>query len=201
MCSECKWVESIKKLKKIGINHSTKCTYILIPKCASSYILQNIADQGYKFMNITPENYHRRYSDYFTWTFTRDPLTRFIASFCELKYERDMSCLWRHVNKDNFNPSIFLDKLESIGEFDPHSISQINLIRPFETRRKLDYIGNLENMGQCCKDIEELTGVKLGKSSNYKRITPTERKPTLTESEINRVKELYTDDFNRFGIN
>ncbi len=199
MCVECDWVESVQKLKKVYINYDTKSTYILLPKCASSYISHNIHRQGYRIQDISIEQYYSKFPDYTTWTFTRDPIQRFIAAFCELKHERMHSCLWETVDREKFTPSIYLDLLESRGEFDPHAISQTYFIEPFEANRKIDYIGNLENMGECSKDLENLNGVVLGKASDkQRRVTPECRKPILTNSEKERVQTLYARDLKRF---
>jgi len=144
---------------------------------------------------VSSIDYAKKYSDYFTWSFTRDPLTRFVSSFCEIKYERKHLCFWESVETDKFSPSVLLDLLESRGEFEPHVMRQRTFLDHFEHRKKIDYIGNIEHMEECSNKIKELTGVVLGKSSSYKRETSSGRKPILTDDEIARLTLFYAVDF------
>ena len=191
MCRECDWVIN-DSLRPVYVNKNTKCVYVSIPKCASSYIVTNILKQGYK--RVSYEEYWDKYVDFFTWTIIRDPLERFSSAFSEVKYRRLFSCLWKRFDVDKFNPSIFLDILESEGEFEPHSMRQSTFI----DKCGVDYIGTLENMIDTEEKLRKCTGVILGEMSTYTRKTPSEFKVILTESEINRANKFYEKDIKLF---
>ena len=192
MCRECEWV--IKdSFRPVYVNIDTECVYVLIPKCASSYIVTNVEKQGYK--RISYEEYWDKYTDFFTWTIIRDPLRRFSAAFSEVKYRRPFSCLWDKVDKDTFTPSTFLDILEEKGEFEPHSMRQSSFI----DKCRIDYIGVLENMDLSEERIRKCTGVTLGEESKYMRKTPSEIQVILTDSEIDRANKFYEQDIELFS--
>jgi chondroitin 4-sulfotransferase 11 len=137
------------------INHIDKIVFIHIPKTAGSSI--------YHFFNSTDYNHktlqeHQGWtSDYFKFTFIRNPLDRFVSAYSYFKkYGRDKLNdvkMGKVINEfDSFKH--FVQNFESIQH---RFISRHFLPQTYWLDNRLDYIGRFESIGtdfaNICKKI------------------------------------------------
>lgn len=180
MCRECEWVQNPGN---VYVNHTTKCIYILIPKCGSTFIVNNIED--YKMYStkidecgsatrvVTGEIFHQgyirydmleylsepcdQYNEYFTWTFIREPVERFRSAFAEFVGHRQNNCHWHELVKGKqITPLDLLHYLKTHPNSEPHTMTQTNLLKLV---RRIDFIGRIEHWEIDSKRITERTGV------------------------------------------
>lgn len=69
------------------ISHDKKCIFVHIPKCAGSSINQQLQLKSIGFSGHAPMSYHSKYSDYFSFTFIRNPYDRVVSAY---KYFRKL---------------------------------------------------------------------------------------------------------------
>ena len=194
MCHDCDWVLN----PFILIHYECKLVYIVLPKCASSFITNNILDEN----DIVRQGYHRirvsefiklpDYTDYFVWTCIRDPMTRFVSSFLEYKYNRSYNCKWDKIGGKNMSIDMYLDKLEmSHCSFEPHSMLQTKLIKNLP---HVSFVGCIEKMDDAIKIVRKHHPSFALHKNVYSHIYSLP-KPQLTSAQQQRVQQIYKQDF------
>lgn len=138
------------------ISSSLKCIFVHIPKCAGSSINQQLQLKSVGFSGHSPISYHSEHSNYFSFTFVRNPYDRVVSAY---KYFRKLKPGHRWYKRN----SIISDAANQMqfGEFINHIPDFMKLMKreegSFESGihfqpfyyfidQPIDFIGRFENI-------------------------------------------------------
>ncbi|OEH92145.1 sulfotransferase family 2 domain-containing protein [Bacillus solimangrovi] len=160
-----------------------KTEYIIVPnksiiylnnsKVACSSIKSTFIDESIpddysihnKIKNLRREYYTEEESNYFKFTFVRNPFDRLVSCY-ESKYRKDKKMgkqklhfdeyLFGYIKKDNGFED-FVRKVVKLPDHlaDRHFQSQYNLIYDRKGKSRVDFIGKYENLTEDFKDIKD----------------------------------------------
>lgn len=191
------------------ISHSLPCIFVHIPKCAGSSINQQLELKSVGFSGHAPMSYHSEYSNYFSFTFIRNPYDRIVSAY---KYFRKLKPGHRWYKRN----SIISDAANEMefGEFINHIPDFMKLMKreegSFESGihfqpfyyfidQSIDFVGRFENIQEDYFKI--LSNLKLPpkplrktnstNNSNYRQLYIEETK--------NKVYNIYQEDIKKYN--
>ena len=191
------------------ISHDKKCIFVHIPKCAGSSINQQLKLNSVGFSGHSPMSYHSEHSNYFSFTFIRNPYDRIASAY---KYFRKLKPGHRWYKRN----SIISDAANQMDfkEFVNHTPDFMNLMKreegSFESGihfqpfyyfidLSIDFIGRLENIQQDYTAIlshlklpaKPLPKTNSTNNSNYRQLYIEETK--------NKVYNIYQEDIKKYN--
>lgn len=193
------------------ISHDKKCIFVHIPKCAGSSINQQLELNSVGFSGHSPMSYHSEYSDYFSFTFIRNPYDRVVSAY---KYFRKLKEGYRWYKRN----SIISDAAKQMDfkGFVNHIPHFMNLMKreegSFESGihfqpfyyfidQPIDFVGRFENIQQDYAAILshlKLPAKPLPKTNstnnlNYQQLYIEETKKL--------VYNIYQEDIEKYNYN
>jgi len=202
-------------------NFEYKLAYLRIPKCACTTLEQWLASLHKNYSlhpNISihsPEanrtyfdaltDDERKLSDFLTYTFVRDPYSRFISFYKDkIMGPRKEEHILQNLGQFGIVHSMPIDEcayalseVEDCSQLDPHVAPQY-LFCMRRGKLRLDFIGRLENFDKGMKVVSSYAGVKPT-SSQLNKAKGGESKIVLSDKTKQYIQKFYKEDFQLFG--
>lgn len=191
------------------ISHDKKCIFIHIPKCAGSSINQQLHLKSVGFSGHSPMSYHSEYSDYFSFTFIRNPYDRVVSAY---KYFRQLKEGHRWYKRN----SIISDAADqmSFQEFVNHIPDFMKLMKrqegSFESGihfqpfyyfidKEINYIGRFENIQDDYNTILSKLKLPLKPLRKTNATNNTDYRSLYIEETKDIVYNIYKEDIKKYN--
>lgn len=188
------------------INNDKKFVYVHIPKCAGNTVksVLNISNHDHGGID------QKYISDYFKFTFVRNPWDRFISA-----YEYIKGGGWKQMNPDQDWDKPYCDVLNSFNSLKEfarrpevwtgmmHFRPQFDFVTIDKKTDCLDFIGRVENLGNDLKFICEQIGCKYNHLPHINKSKKSHQhyKNYYDDELKNIVDTVYSKDIEYFKYN
>ena len=184
-----------------NVSLEKKCIFIHIPKCGGNSIkshLKGMDRDSHGFAKTVPKAI---FDMFYSFTFVRNPISRCLSAYYFL-----LKGGFRN-EQDLIDRNVFITKYKDFEDFvecglDEASMKQIHFIPQvrFVEHRKFTFIGKFENfsndLATVCFDLNLSFDKTVLKN---KSLHPTG--DILPQRTINKIKQVYKEDFNKFYPN
>lgn len=189
--------------KHIQVYDHLRCIFIHIPKAAGTSIERALAQDGQKtgghsFARSIRAKMPEKWSEYFTFSFTREPISRFISAYTYLQSKPTSNILCNADIKRSKDINDFTCNYLDAKKLPLHLIPQYKFISD-ESNIIVDRVFRYESINEDWETVKDI--LKCDITLPYLNKTPSTPGTVLSLDSRSIVSDIYDRDFELFNYN